>query len=119
MGDPASAEARRQCLPCRSRRQGSTAVSWRFCAQTDAAESALSGCLSMIALAGLVANAFQGITWADPVVALCLMPRVAREGLQTLKGRPRDCCWQYPTEVISMTAIDPNLRFSFRILLGE
>src|SRR3984885_2902699 len=48
----------------------------------DAAESALCGYLSIIALAGLVVNAFWGITWADPVAALCLIPLVVREGWQ-------------------------------------
>ena len=60
--------------------------------RADAAESALCGYLSIIALAGLVANAFWGITWADPVAALCLIPLVMREGWQALKGRPCDCC---------------------------
>jgi divalent metal cation (Fe/Co/Zn/Cd) transporter len=60
--------------------------------RADAAESALCGYLSIIALAGLVANAFWGITWADPVAALCLIPVVAREGWQALNGRPCDCC---------------------------
>ena len=60
--------------------------------RADAAESSLCGYLSIIALAGLVANAFWGITWADPVAALCLIPLVAREGWQALKGRPCDCC---------------------------
>src|ERR1700758_1443240 len=60
--------------------------------RADAAESALCGCLSIIALAGLVANAIWGITWADPVAALCLIPLVAREGWQTLRGKPCDCC---------------------------
>jgi|SRR5450759_1221001 divalent metal cation (Fe/Co/Zn/Cd) transporter len=60
--------------------------------RADAAESALCGYLSIIALAGLGANAFWGITWADPVAALCLIPLVAREGWQALKGRPCDCC---------------------------
>jgi divalent metal cation (Fe/Co/Zn/Cd) transporter len=60
--------------------------------RADAAESALCGYLSIIALAGLVANAFWGITWADPVAALCLIPLVMREGWQAFKGRPCDCC---------------------------
>lgn len=59
--------------------------------RADAAESALCGYLSIIALAGLVVNAFWGITWADPVAALCLIPLIAREGRQALKGRPCDC----------------------------
>jgi len=60
--------------------------------RADAAESALCGYLSIIALAGLVANAFWGVTWADPIAALYLIPLVAREGWQALKGRPCECC---------------------------
>ncbi len=60
--------------------------------RADAAQSALCGYLSIIALAGLVANAFWGITWADPVAALCLIPLVAWEGWRALKGRPCECC---------------------------
>lgn len=60
--------------------------------RADAAESALCGYLSLIALAGLIANAFWGITWADPVAALCLIPLVIRESWQALQGRPCDCC---------------------------
>jgi divalent metal cation (Fe/Co/Zn/Cd) transporter len=60
--------------------------------RADAAESALCGYLSIIALAGLVANAFWGVTWADPIAALCLIPLVVREGWQALKGRPCECC---------------------------
>jgi hypothetical protein len=56
--------------------------------RADAPESALCGFLSIIALGGLVAHAFWGITWAHPVAALCLIPL---EG-QALKGRPCDCC---------------------------
>ena len=60
--------------------------------RADAAESALCGYLSIIALAGLVANAFCGITWADPVAAVCLIPLVVREGWEALRGRPCECC---------------------------
>ncbi len=60
--------------------------------RADAAESALCGYLSIIALAGLVANAFWGVTWADPIAALCLIPLVVWEGWQSLKGRPCECC---------------------------
>jgi divalent metal cation (Fe/Co/Zn/Cd) transporter len=60
--------------------------------RADATQSALCGYLSIIALVGLVANAFWGITWANPVAALCLIPLVIREGWQALKGRPCDCC---------------------------
>jgi divalent metal cation (Fe/Co/Zn/Cd) transporter len=60
--------------------------------RADATESALCGYLSIIALAGLVANAFWGITWADPVAALCLVPLIVSEGRQALKGRPCATC---------------------------
>jgi divalent metal cation (Fe/Co/Zn/Cd) transporter len=60
--------------------------------RADAAESALCGYLSIIALGGLVANAIWGITWADPVAALCLIPLVMREGWQAFKGNPCECC---------------------------
>lgn len=69
-----------------------SAVTASAALRADAAESALCGYLSIIALAGLVANALWGITWADPVAALCLVPLVALEGWQTLQGRPCDCC---------------------------
>ena len=60
--------------------------------RADAAESALCGYLSIIALAGLVANAFWEITWADPVAAVCLIPLVVREGWEVVRGRPCECC---------------------------
>ena len=60
--------------------------------RADAAESALCGYLSIIALVGLVANAIWGVTWADPIAALCLIPLVAWEGRQVLNGKPCDCC---------------------------
>lgn len=74
-------------LLARQKRQLSAATA-SAALRADAAESALCGYLSIIALAGLVANAFWGITWADPVAALCLIPLVAREGWQALKGKP-------------------------------
>ncbi len=77
-------------LAQRKRRLSALTVSAAL--RADAAESALCGYLSIVALAGLVANAFWGITWADPVAALCLIPLVVREGWEALKGRPCDCC---------------------------
>ena len=47
--------------------------------RADAAESALCGYLSLIALAGLLANAFLRAPWADPVAALALVPFIAKE----------------------------------------
>jgi len=47
--------------------------------QADATESAICGYLSLIALAGLLANAIFHAPWADPVAALALVPLIARE----------------------------------------
>ncbi len=56
--------------------------------RADAAESALCGYLAWIALAGLAANAFWGMAWADPVAALALTPLILWEGWQTVRGKP-------------------------------
>ena len=58
--------------------------------RADAAESALCGYLALIALAGLVVNAIWGAKWADPIAALALLPLIAREGWEAMKGNP--CC---------------------------
>ena len=58
--------------------------------KADAAESAVCGYLALIALAGLVANAFWRVGWADPVAALALLPLIVREGWEATKGKP--CC---------------------------
>ena len=59
--------------------------------RADAAESAFCGYLSLIALAGLGANAIWHIHWADPIAALALMPLMVREGWETMKGRACGC----------------------------
>jgi len=59
--------------------------------RADAAESALCGYLSVIALAGLVANAFWRVTWADPIAAVFLIPLVVREGWQALSSPWQNC----------------------------
>jgi divalent metal cation (Fe/Co/Zn/Cd) transporter len=59
---------------------GSTAL------RADAAESAMCGYLSLIALAGLLLNAIWEVSWADPVAALCLVPFVVREGWEARRG---------------------------------
>ena len=59
--------------------------------RADAAESAFCGYLSLIALAGLGANAIWHIHWADPIAALALIPLMVREGWETMKGRACGC----------------------------
>jgi divalent metal cation (Fe/Co/Zn/Cd) transporter len=59
--------------------------------RADAAESALCGYLSLIALLGLGANAIWHIRWADPLAALAITPIILREGWETLRGKPCQC----------------------------
>ncbi len=60
--------------------------------RAEAAQSALCGDMAWIALAGLVLNAIWGTSWADPVAALALTPLIVREGWESAKGKPSDCC---------------------------
>jgi divalent metal cation (Fe/Co/Zn/Cd) transporter len=50
--------------------------------------------LSAILLAGLLLNAAVGWWWADPVAALVMVPIIAKEGLEGIRGRSAcgDCC---------------------------
>jgi divalent metal cation (Fe/Co/Zn/Cd) transporter len=56
--------------------------------RADAAESAVCGYLAMIVLGGLVVNAIWRVTWADPIAALALLPLIAREAWEAMKGEP-------------------------------
>ncbi len=60
--------------------------------RADATESALCGYLSLIALAGLLANLIFHAPWADPVAALALMPLIAREGWKAIHASRHCCC---------------------------
>lgn len=46
--------------------------------------------LSAILLAGLGLNAWLGWWWADPIAGLVMVPLIAWEGVQTVRGRT--CC---------------------------
>jgi divalent metal cation (Fe/Co/Zn/Cd) transporter len=59
--------------------------------RADATESALCGYLSLIALAGLLANAIFHAPWADPLAALALVPLIVREGWDAIHSS-RTCC---------------------------
>jgi divalent metal cation (Fe/Co/Zn/Cd) transporter len=49
--------------------------------------------LSAILLGGLILNAALGWWWADPVAALIMVPIIAREGIDAVRGRACDeCC---------------------------
>lgn len=57
----------------------------------EAAQTALCTYLSAILLVGLGLNAWLGWWWADPVAALAMLPIIAREGIEGLRGAP-PCC---------------------------
>ncbi|MBF0425728.1 MAG: cation transporter [Magnetococcales bacterium] len=59
----------------------------------DSRQSALCAYLSAILLGGLVLNALLGWWWADPVAALVMVPIIAHEGVQALRGNScAGCC---------------------------
>ncbi|HKU27007.1 MAG TPA: cation transporter, partial [Candidatus Sulfotelmatobacter sp.] len=58
--------------------------------RADAAESALCGYLSIIALAGLILNSAWHIHWADAAAALALTPLIVWEGWKARQDE--SCC---------------------------
>jgi len=56
----------------------------------DSKQTELCTYLSAILLVGLVLNALLGWWWADPVAALVMVPIIAREGGEALRGET--CC---------------------------
>jgi divalent metal cation (Fe/Co/Zn/Cd) transporter len=69
-----------------------SAVTSSAAIRADAAESALCGYLSLIALAGLAVNGIWQVNWADPVAALAIVPLVLWEGREALRGKACGCC---------------------------
>ena len=59
--------------------------------RADAAESALCGYLSLIALLGLLANTVWHVRWADPAAALLMIPLILREGWEAAQGNSCTC----------------------------
>lgn len=57
----------------------------------DAMQTELCAYLSAILLAGLGLNAAFGWWWADPVAGLVMVPIVAKEGVDALRGRNCAC----------------------------
>ncbi|OFV95669.1 MAG: hypothetical protein A3F68_12205 [Acidobacteria bacterium RIFCSPLOWO2_12_FULL_54_10] len=56
----------------------------------DARQAEFCTYLSIILLGGLLLNALWGLWWADPVAALVMVPIIAREGIEGLRGET--CC---------------------------
>lgn len=58
--------------------------------KADSRQTDLCAYLSAILLAGLVLNALFGWWWADPVAAFVMVPIIAKEGVEALRGET--CC---------------------------
>lgn len=56
----------------------------------DARQTDFCMYLSAILLGGLLLNAFFGLWWADPVAAIVMVPLIAYEGIEALRGKT--CC---------------------------
>jgi divalent metal cation (Fe/Co/Zn/Cd) transporter len=56
----------------------------------DARQTEFCTYLSAILLGGLLLNALFGWWWADPVAALIMVPIIAKEGIEALRGET--CC---------------------------
>ena len=79
-------------LLARAKRKVATGLGSRAL-HADATQTSLCMYLSAILLGGLALNALVGWWWADPVAALCMVPIIAREGVEGLKGEDHcaDC----------------------------
>ena len=60
--------------------------------QADSRQTDLCAYLSAILLVGLILNAVFGWWWADPVAALLMVPIIAKEGIEALRGETCDNC---------------------------
>lgn len=58
--------------------------------QADSRQTDICAYLSAILIAGLLLNATLGWWWADPIAALIMVPIIAKEGIEGVKGR--SCC---------------------------
>ncbi len=59
---------------------------------SDSRQADFCAYLSAILLAGLLLNTLFGWWWADPVAALVMVPIIAREGVQGMRGQTCDDC---------------------------
>ena len=60
--------------------------------RADAVESLTCGYLSIVLMVGLAATRVLGWWWLDSVAALALVPFIAKEGREAIRGDP--CCGQ-------------------------
>jgi divalent metal cation (Fe/Co/Zn/Cd) transporter len=76
-------------LLARAKRRVAAEISSRAL-KADSRQTDICAYLSAILLAGLILNALFGLWWADPVAALVMVPIIAKEGVEALRGET--CC---------------------------
>jgi divalent metal cation (Fe/Co/Zn/Cd) transporter len=74
----------------RAKRQVGTALQ-SAAMNADARQTEFCTYLSAILLGGLLLNALWGLWWADPVAALIMVPIIAKEGVDSLRGDSCHC----------------------------
>ncbi len=75
-------------MPLLSRAKRSVAANLQSAAmRADARQTQFCAYLSAILLGGLALNAWLGLWWADPVAALIMVPIIAKEGIESLRGK--------------------------------
>ena len=77
-------------LLVRAKRRVATIINSRAM-HAEATQTQLCMVLSAILLAGLGLNALLGWWWADPVAALVMVPIIANEGREALRGEECTC----------------------------
>jgi divalent metal cation (Fe/Co/Zn/Cd) transporter len=80
-------------LLARAKRDVATAIASRAI-RAEARQTDICMYLSAILLGGLGLNALVGWWWADPIAALAMVPLIAWEGREALRGRSCDDCVQ-------------------------
>jgi divalent metal cation (Fe/Co/Zn/Cd) transporter len=65
--------------------------------EADATQTSLCAYLSVIALAGVGLNALFAWWWADPAAALLMVPIIAKEGAEGVRGKAECGCDTGPT----------------------
>jgi divalent metal cation (Fe/Co/Zn/Cd) transporter len=76
-------------LLARAKRQVATGIG-SGAMRADSRQTDFCTYLSAILLGGLLLNAFLGWWWADPVAGLVMVPIIAKEGVDGIRGKA--CC---------------------------
>lgn len=80
-------------MPILARAKRKAAASLNSAAlHADSRQTSLCAYLSAILVAGLALNATLGWWWADPAAALLMVPIIANEGREAIKGKPCPDC---------------------------